>query len=119
MPLTCTSLGKALLAFSSGEVVAVALRSALPRPTAYSIQSRQVFQSQLAQTRVNHLAYDREESQLGVLQVACPILVGSRAVAAVSVAGSAVTFDPRRVSRDLMSAAARIAADLADDAATA
>jgi DNA-binding IclR family transcriptional regulator len=118
IPVTCSSMGKALLAFSPAEVVATTLRNDLPRLTPYSIQNRQLLLSQLSHTRSNRLAFDREEWRLGVTQIACPIIVDDVAVAAVAVTGSAITFDPRRVGRDLIATAAQISADLADDLAS-
>jgi DNA-binding IclR family transcriptional regulator len=116
MPLTCTSLGKALLALSPQQLVRATLNGPLPRRTPYSILNRQVLLNQLAQTRSTGLAYDREESRLGISCVASPVMVGTRAVAAVSIAGLTTTFDPRH-GRELLAAAAQIAKAVAAHAA--
>jgi DNA-binding IclR family transcriptional regulator len=108
MPLTCTALGKALLAFSGPSLIGASLTATLPRRTPYSIQNRKVLVDQLAQARAEQLTYDREESRVGVVCIGTPVLVDGRAVAAVSVAGPPAMLASPQVSRDLVTTAANI-----------
>ncbi|HHX48000.1 MAG TPA: IclR family transcriptional regulator, partial [Brevibacterium sp.] len=91
VPANCTSLGKALLAFQDGPVLAEA-GGQLPRLTRFSIGSPQLLERQLEEIRASKLSYGAEEALLGQVCVATPILVGGRAVAAISL--SARPRDP-------------------------
>ena len=57
------------------------------------------------------IAFEREESALGLMCAAAPILRDGVAVAAVSVAGPTGRFDPAQVGTHVRRAAARIARD--------
>jgi IclR family acetate operon transcriptional repressor len=87
MPLHCTALGKALLAFSADGGRAF-LQSAprLERRTAQTIVDLPALRRELHSVRADQLAYDREEAADGLHCVAAPILDGSgNATAALSV----------------------------------
>lgn len=84
-PSTCTGLGKAMLAFQPAATVAQVLQGPLPRPTRYSPIHPRLLQKQLIDIRSTGLAYDLEESVLGQVCVAAPILHRGVAVAAISV----------------------------------
>jgi IclR family acetate operon transcriptional repressor len=116
MPFHCTALGKATVAFSSRETLAQALTQPLPRLTPRTITDRAMLQYELARVRSDGVAFDRGESQRGLVCAAAPIIArDGAAVAAVSVAMShrsratlggtsaAVTRAARAISRALQS----------------
>ena len=115
VPATCTALGKAILAFQPPGVVEEIARQGLPVLTPRSLTSEKVLSEQLATVRTHGLAYDREESALGVVCVAAPVLHRGRAVAAISVSGRA----ERLVARSLDGLLRKVAASAASDYARA
>jgi DNA-binding IclR family transcriptional regulator len=114
MPATCTSLGKAILAFSPADVVGRVLGSPLHRVTPYSIVVPRIMQEQLDEVRRNGVAFDHEEARIGVTCVGAPILgKDGYAVGAVSVAGPTTRFDPRSAARRVRQTAQLIGAQAA------
>ena len=85
LPLTCTSVGKALLAFSSIEVQESVLSRPLRRITPKSVTDTRLIARELAEVRATGFAFEREEAALGRACVAAPILVDGEPVAAISV----------------------------------
>jgi DNA-binding IclR family transcriptional regulator len=85
LPATCTGVGKALLAFSAGDLVANALSGPMRRRTARSLDSPEQVRRELDAIRDRRYAVDREEAADGLACVAVPVLAGSAAVAAISV----------------------------------
>lgn len=83
-PVTCTALGKAMLAFSAAPVVSDLLARPLVRMTPYSIGEPKALLAELNTVRRDRVAFTREEGRLGVSCVAAPVLVDGSAVAAVS-----------------------------------
>ena len=93
MPLSCTAIGKVLLAFGPDDVVAEVLAAGLPRRTPRSIVAPGVLRRQLATIRARGVAYEHEESTVGLNCVAAPVLdAADEVVAAVSVAGPVTRF---------------------------
>lgn len=88
-PTACTALGKAMLAFEPSESVRNVLTFGMPRRTRHSLTSSAALMAQLAEIRATYLAYDREEASLGQLCMASPVIVEGKAVAAISLSGSA------------------------------
>ncbi|SDB86683.1 DNA-binding transcriptional regulator, IclR family [Raineyella antarctica] len=84
---SCSALGKALLAYCDGPTLRQVVEAGLASRTQYSVRHPGLLLQQLQETRRTAIAHDREESQLGISCVASPILVGGRAVAALSVSG--------------------------------
>jgi DNA-binding IclR family transcriptional regulator len=113
LPANCTALGKALLAYQPDEFLGNLLGHALPAMTQYSVASARVLQGQLEQIRNSGLAYDREESAVGLLCVAAPVLFRGTAVAAVSVSGRVGRLSARSLDGLLRKAAAATASDFA------
>lgn len=110
VPTHCSALGKAMLAFSDEEtvrhVIAGGLRPATPR----SITGPGALLRQLQAARTDRVAFDREESRLGLMCVASPIVSPSgRPVAAISVAGSVRTMNLDALAPKVRAAAAQIA----------
>jgi DNA-binding IclR family transcriptional regulator len=87
MPMHCTALGKALLAFSAdGGREFLAGEPELEARTPRTIVDLAALRQELHEVRVDQLAYDREEAALGLCCVAAPILDGTgTAAAALSV----------------------------------
>lgn len=86
LPLHCTGLGKAMLAFSPPSVSDETIRAGLTRVTERSITSVAVFRRELAAVRASRLAFDREELAPGLFCIATPIFDGQGAlVGAISV----------------------------------
>ncbi|MCP2251609.1 transcriptional regulator, IclR family [Prauserella aidingensis] len=87
-PAHATSVGKAILAFSSQSVVDGVVTAGLPRISPRTVTAPGLFRTQLATIARDGIAYDREESGVGVVCAGAP-LVGSdgTAVAALSLSG--------------------------------
>lgn len=100
LPLHCTALGKAMLAFSPPSVSDEAIQAGLTSLTERSITSVAVFRRELAAVRTSRLAFDREEVAPGLFCIATPIFDGGGALAgAISVSSldsilSAKTLGP-------------------------
>ena len=76
-----------LLAYSDGDQLRQVAEQGLASRTQYSVRHPGMLMQQIQETRRTAIAFDREESQLGLSCVASPIVVGGRAVAALSVSG--------------------------------
>lgn len=117
--LHATGLGKAILAFSDADVVDEVTARPLAPLTAKSITDPAALRAELARVHERRVAYDVEESRLGLFCVAAPILDGrGRALGAISVTGAtaldqaerfapAVSTTALAVARALRSARAR------------
>ncbi|MGW4351437.1 IclR family transcriptional regulator [Nocardia sp. NPDC004582] len=114
MPLYCTAIGKAMLAHAPGGLKARALAAPLPRRTPRTITTPGLLARQLDRIVETGVAFEYEESAVGLVCVASPILdADDRPVAAVSLAGPATRFRPEAHTIQLRAAAAGIAATLA------
>lgn len=112
MPAACSSLGKAMLAFSDRDTIDHVLRTGLTRRTRYSVADPAQFLRQLARIRGEGVAYDREEVQLGLVCAAAPVRgADGRAVAAVSVSSQPLRFDLNVVAAEVRRTAAAISRD--------
>lgn len=88
LPAHATGVGKAMMAFADPAVTDARIQAGLPRLTPRTIASPGALRRELEKIRTNGIAFDREESALGVLCIAVPILdPDGRAVAALSVTG--------------------------------
>jgi IclR family transcriptional regulator, acetate operon repressor len=99
MPLYCTGVGKAVLAFSAPAVIDRVIEAGLAPRTPYTIVSPNLLRETIAEVKRNGVAFDREESLLGLCCAAAPIF-GPRheVVGALSVSGSTGRFSPDRVA---------------------
>lgn len=88
MPLYCTGAGKALLAYSSDEVVDTVIAAGLPRRTPGTITDGDRLRRELAKIRARGYSVDEIENELGIRCVGAAVLGpdGSPA-AAISVSG--------------------------------
>ncbi|MFJ5264872.1 IclR family transcriptional regulator [Streptomyces sp. NPDC088387] len=105
LPLGCTGVGKALLAFSGPELLDEVLAAPLPRMTAHSVTDPRRLRTAVEQTQVSGLAYEEEEATLGVSCIAAPVFDGAVAVAAISVAVSRDRFRPAQLAPAVRTAA--------------
>ncbi|MEN3269851.1 MAG: hypothetical protein V7646_6745 [Pseudonocardia sp.] len=89
LPLHCTALGKAILAYSDPAFIESVLAGALRPRSPRSITDPQLLRRELAHVRETKVAYDVEESQLGLFCVAAPVFARRNTlVGAVSVTGA-------------------------------
>jgi DNA-binding IclR family transcriptional regulator len=89
LPVHCTGVGKALIAFLPEEVLrGVLTRRGMPRMTAHTITDRDVLLAELAEARSRGYAIDNEEIDEGLTCVAAVVRDHtSHVVAAISIAG--------------------------------
>ncbi|MCU1546746.1 MAG: IclR family transcriptional regulator [Homoserinimonas sp.] len=98
LPANVTGLGKVLLAYLEPTVLRDLFPDpeALPRMTARSIRTLPALENELARVREAGVAYEREESTLGVWCVAAPVRDASAAVvAAISLSVPSARFAER------------------------
>lgn len=104
LPLSCTAIGKALLAFCKEETCDLDTRE-LPRLTPYSITDPVALRTALEQVQVSGLAYEEQEAALGVSCIAAPVFAGATVVAALSVAVPQQQFRPAHLAPAVRTAA--------------
>jgi DNA-binding IclR family transcriptional regulator len=105
LPLTCTAIGKAMLAFAEPEFVQEVLSQPLPRLTRHSIVDPRRLEETLGEIQVSGIAYEYEEVQLAGSSLAAPVLAKGRVVAALSVAVPTSRFQPVRLAPAVKTAA--------------
>ncbi|WP_051247595.1 IclR family transcriptional regulator [Nocardioides halotolerans] len=98
LPLHCTAIGKVLLAFAPTVVRRSMLSGALERRTPHTIVRPGQLSRSLADARRRGVAFEREESALGINCVAAPIAVAGQVVAALSLTGPTSRFRPEQHS---------------------
>ncbi|MEU1519859.1 IclR family transcriptional regulator [Streptomyces sp. NPDC005811] len=109
VPCHTSGLGKAMLAFSGEPAVRRVVADGLRPASARSVTVPGVFLRQLEAVRTDRVAYDREETWLGLTCVAAPILGPSgRPVAAISVAGCSRTMNLDALAPKVRAAATQI-----------
>jgi DNA-binding IclR family transcriptional regulator len=88
VPVHCTAVGKALLAFQPEAEIARILVRGLPASTPSTIVDSKELQRELASVRARNYAIDDEESEVGLRSIAAAIRGDSGSViAAISIAG--------------------------------
>ncbi|UNB52125.1 IclR family transcriptional regulator [Mycolicibacterium sp. YH-1] len=113
VPWSCTSMGKAIMAFSPPELMDRGFSRPLERLTPHSVVLPRLLHTQLMEVRERGVAFNIEESQLGLTCVGAPILNSAGvAIAALSVAGQTTRFNPRNAVQPLREAAAKMRARL-------
>ena len=107
LPAYCTAVGKVQLAFDPEAAAQLSGTAPLRAFTARTITDPAALAAELARIRRDGIAFDEEESQVGLCCVAAPVFgAGGRPVAALSVAGPARRIDTRGISTGLRQVAA-------------
>jgi DNA-binding IclR family transcriptional regulator len=118
LPLHCTALGKVLLAFSPPELTARLVSSGLRPRTPYTIVSPTVLLEQLRQIASKGVAFEHEESVVGIGCAASPVFgPGNRLVAALSVSAPVTRADPARMGPAVRTASLALSRALAQSSA--
>ncbi|MET8469019.1 IclR family transcriptional regulator [Streptomyces sp. NPDC006422] len=113
MPLHATAIGKVLLAHAPAEDREAALRGPLERKAPRTITNVDVLTRQLSDVLAKGVAFEYEESAVGIVCVAAGIFgPADEIVAAVSVTGPVHRFQPARHANSVRAAAAGISATL-------
>ena len=111
--LHATGLGKAILAFSGPDVVDDLLSAPLAALTPQTIVDPERLRAELARVRAYRVAYDVEESRLGLFCVAAPILdARGRALGAISVTGATALDQAERFAPAVSTTALAVAGAL-------
>lgn len=106
LPLTCTALGKALLAFSAPELTEALLAAPLPQLTPHSPTDPHRLRADLAQIRASGLAQAEQESTPGTACVAAPLLdAHGTPVAALSLSAPLTRYRTARLAPAVRTAA--------------
>ncbi|MGW3133329.1 IclR family transcriptional regulator [Streptomyces sp. NPDC001123] len=106
LPLTCTGVGKALLAFSEEELVDEVLAAPLRRLTSYSIDDPVLLRTVIEQVQASGIAYEEQEAADGISCIAAPVFAGRGiAVAAISLAVPRGRFRPAQLAPAVRTAA--------------
>src|ERR1700752_5193151 len=105
LPLSCTAVGKALLAFAGAELVDDLLAQPLPKLTRFSITDPVRMRTAIEQTLVSGLAYEDQEAVLGASCIAAPVFDGALAIPALSVAVPRERFRPAPLAPAVRTAA--------------
>ncbi len=99
MPAYCTGVGKAILAFSDPQVVQAVINQGLLKRTEHTITDANHLLRELAEIRLRGVAFDREESAIGVMCAASPIKSRNLpATSAISVTGKRGMLDLEKVA---------------------
>ncbi len=120
MPVHCTGVGKAFLAYLPEAALEAVINHGLPRYNENTIASAKRLKAELAQVRELGYSLDDEEETIGLRCVGAPVLGREgRPVAAISVAGT-TTQIPREelplIGQAVKATAAAIAQEVAGDA---
>jgi DNA-binding IclR family transcriptional regulator len=88
LPMYCTSLGKAILAFSVPELLKAVLAEHLQALTPNTITSPKALRAELMLVRSQGFALDNEENEVGICCVGAPVIdYTGNAIAAISISG--------------------------------
>jgi DNA-binding IclR family transcriptional regulator len=116
VPMYCTAMGKAALAFSDSAMVDRVVEKGLVRRTANTITDRTRLEAELQKTRTRGWAVDDIENEDGIRCVAAPVLVEEhQPVGAISVSAPAERMSHQRigeVATAVVAAAKQVAAGL-------
>lgn len=114
MPMHCTAIGKALLAYAEPSVITDVLSRPMERRTPHTITAPGLLRRRLTAVLHDGVAYEREESALGLTCIAAAVLdAEDRPVAAISITGPTTRFRPEPQAPALVAAAAATSATLA------
>ncbi|MBK0418885.1 IclR family transcriptional regulator [Leucobacter sp. CSA1] len=106
MPAHATGVGKALLALTPDETIDDFIAGGLRKVGPQTITDPEKLWRELARIRASGISYEREESGPGIACAAAAIRgAGGEPIAALSAAGWAGEFDPRRIGPAVQTAA--------------
>jgi len=113
MPLHCTAIGKALLAHADTDLRRAVLTGTLERRTPHTVVAPGILRRQLQRVTETGVAFEREESAVGLVCVAAPVLGRlDEPLAAISVAGPTSRFRPESQATAVRAAAAALGSTL-------
>jgi IclR family acetate operon transcriptional repressor len=99
LPMYCTSLGKAILAFSDGELLHSVLSEPLKPRTPNSITTARALETELKSIRSRGYAVDDEENEIGIRCVGAPIFdYTATPIGAISISVPLDRMDQERCS---------------------
>ncbi|MCU1679444.1 MAG: IclR family transcriptional regulator [Amycolatopsis sp.] len=105
-PAHATGVGKAILAFSPESVQEEVIAAGLPRISPRTVTAPGLLRRQLAKIRKDGVAYEREESGVGVVCAASPLLDGTGLpLAAISLSGWSNRMRTERIAPAVRTAA--------------
>lgn len=104
LPMTCTGVGKAMLAHSKPSLIEEVLAAPLPRMTARSICAPERLREELESIRHAGYALDLQEVRPQLVCVAAPIMRGRTCIGAMSVSAIAQRGNPKVWAERLLSA---------------
>lgn len=113
LPLTCTAVGKALLAPEDPAVQEQILSRPLRRFTPQSITDPKALARELDSIRRTGIAIEREEAAIGGCCLASPVLMAGKPIAALSVSVPKDQFTPELLAPAVRTAALALARVLA------
>ena len=109
-----TAIGKVLLAHAPADVRERILGAPLLRRAPRTITNAEVLRAQIGSVLEKAIAFEHEESAIGIVCVAAPVFdAHDTVVAAVSVTGPVTRFHPASHASAVRAAAAGIAATIA------
>ncbi|NDK91518.1 IclR family transcriptional regulator [Gordonia desulfuricans] len=110
MPMHCTAIGKILLAYDHEDLRREVLAGPLPRHTPHTVVVPGLLGVQLDRAGDAGVAFEREESAIGLTCIAAPVLgPDGRALAAISIAGPTNRLRPEQHIPALRAAATALA----------
>jgi IclR family KDG regulon transcriptional repressor len=99
LPMYCTALGKAILAFSNEELLYAVLAEPMKPLTSNSITTAKALKEELAQIRLQGFAIDNEENELGIRCVGAPIFdFNATPIAAISISVPRERMNQERIT---------------------
>jgi len=114
LPAHATGVGKAILAFSPPEVVTARIEAGLVRLSPHTIVTPGGLTRELRTIRSEGVSYDRQESDLGIVCAAAPVIAPDGTVTAgLSVTGRAERLDVKRMAPAVRTAALALSRALA------
>jgi len=100
LPMYCTSLGKAILAFSSPDLLEAVLTDDLEARTTHTKTSPTALRAELVTVRSQGFALDNEENEPGIRCVGAPVLdYSGKAIAAISISGPSERISLERAAQ--------------------
>lgn len=101
MPMYCTAVGKAIMAFlSRSETEAILARTEIHSYTDRTLRTKEELMAQLDQVRSRGYALDDEELEYGLVCIAVPVLDSNmKPLAAISVSGPKQRMTPENIAR--------------------